>query len=198
MIIYRTCAPRFATIDHFLDDLEEVQAMQSLVPSQAMIDEVFSRGRTASSSRFCPPLFSPNPLYVSENSMTTFYEYCFHLLNNQKFISSQRPTHATLYLLKLHGKPQIKDLSKNPPAGIMNRNNYAVAHRFIKKLKSAPDVIKYKSARDKNKNINFAVFYKKYVTETGTDPQKITVSIISKKTVEVFTDGISYTITPNF
>jgi hypothetical protein len=198
MIVYRTCAPRFATVDHFLDDLEEVQAIQSLISEKTMIDEIFSRGPTTNSSRFCPPLFMPNPLYVSENSMTTFYEYCFHLLNNQKFISNHRPMYATLYLLTITGQPKIKDISKNPPAGVMNKNNYAAAHKFIKNLKSVPHVIQYRSVRDKNKNINFAMFYKKHVSETGTDPKKITVSIISKKSVKIFTDGISYTITPKF
>lgn len=198
MIIYRTCAPRTSTVDHFLDDLEEIQSMRSLVSSQNMIDEVFSRRPSAQSSRFCPPFFSPSPLYVSEKSTTTFYEYCFHLLNNQKFISSNRPVHATLYLLKMKGRPKIKDLSKKSPTGVMSTKNYKAAHQFIKKLNLVPDAIKYKSVRDKNKNINLAIFYKKYISETSVSPKKITISIISKKTVEVFTDGTSYAITPVF
>jgi hypothetical protein len=197
MKLYRTCAPRTAGIEHFLDDLEEIHALHSILPTLDMVEEVFSRTASEDSSRFCPPQFYPIPLYASENDQTTFYEYCFHLLNNRKFISDKRPMKAALYFLQLTGVPRKKDITNTVPTGVMNKSSYAKAHEFIKKLKNFPDLIKYKSVRDKAKKINYAIYFQRYVTEVGIDPKTIIISLKSKDTVEVSLGADIYIIKPN-
>lgn len=199
MRLYRTCAPRTASIEHFLDEPEEIQAIQSIMPSIEMIDEVFSRGPSVdSSSRFCPVNFSPVPLYASEDSKTTFFEYCFHILKNRNFLSGSRPINAVLYSLLLTGKPRIKDISKREPPGVMSKTSYKAAHKFVKGLKSFPDIIKYRSVRDIDGNKNYAIYFKQFITEDGIAPQKIIINPKNKKSVEVTIDNTTYEIGPNF
>jgi hypothetical protein len=198
MKLYRTCAPRTAGIEHFLDDLEEIHALHSILLTQDMIDEVFNRSVSDDSSRFCPPQFYPIPLYASENDETTFYEYCFHLLSNKRFLSEDRPLRASLYFLKLNGTPRKKDITKVAPAGVMNKSSYAKAHEFVTKLKIFPDLIKYRSVRDKMRKNNYAIYYKKYVSEIGIDPKTIIISLKAKDTVEVSLAAYVYIIKPNF
>jgi hypothetical protein len=198
MRIYRTCAPRTADIEHFLSSPEEIHAIQNLLPTQSMIDEVFSRLPSNNTSRFCPAQFTPVPLYASENDITTFYEYCFHLLLNKKFISGNKPINAVLYYLKLQGRPVIKDISKEKAKGLMAKNSYKKAHQFIAKLHPLPDVVKYKSIRDKNHNYNLAIFSKKSVAEDGVSAKRLIIGFLDKKSVEVFIDNKSYQISPYF
>ncbi|MCO5113401.1 MAG: hypothetical protein M9899_04420 [Bdellovibrionaceae bacterium] len=171
--------------------------MQSLLSASDMLEEVFSRKANANESRFCPPYFSPIPIYVSENDKTTFYEYCFHLLNNKKFIHGNKPVKAALYYLKLTNKPKIKDISKITPKGVMSRKSYSHAHKFIKNMK-VPDIIKYKSVRDNDKNINYAVYFKKYIDSKGMDPHSVIISFVSSKMVEVTIGADVYRISPKF
>jgi hypothetical protein len=198
MKLYRTCSPRNASVDHFLDDHNEIQAIQMILPSVEMIDEIFSRGPSLDGSRFCPVNFSPVPLYASVDSMTTFYEYCFHLLNNAKFISTTRPVSAVLYFLQLVGKPKVKDISKSPPRGVMSKSSYKNAHSFFRKLNQLPDAIKYKSVRDDGGKINYSIYFRKYIQEIGVDPKKIIIVPGNKKSVEVTVGKDTYMIKPNF
>lgn len=197
MKIFRTCAPKTAGIEHFLDSIEEIQAVQSLLSASDMLEEVFSRKANANQSRFCPPYFFPIPIYVSENDKTTFYEYCFHLLNNKKFIPGNKPVKAALYYLELTSGPKIKDLSKAMPKGIMSRKSYSAAHKLIKGI-SVPDAIKYRSVRDEDKNINYAVYFRKYIASKGMDPRSIIISFVNSKTVEVTLGTDVYRISPKF
>lgn len=198
MKLYRTCAPRTASIEHFLDDLDEIQAIQSLLPTTEMVEEVFARGPSIDQSRFCPVNFSPAPLYVSEDSNTTFYEYCFHILKNADLLSGSRPINAVLYFLKLTASKQMVDITKKIPSGVMSKTSYAKAHSFLKSLKPLPDAIKYKSVRDLNRNNNYAIYSKKLIREDGLDPKKIIIKPKDKKTVEVSIDRTTYEIKPNF
>lgn len=197
MKIFRTCAPKTADIEHFLDTIEEIQAVQSLLSTSGMLDEVFSRKANSNHSRFCPPYFSPIPIYVSENDRTTFYEYCFHLLNNKKLISGNKPIKAALYYLKLIGSPKIKDLSKAAPKGVMSRKSYLAAHKFIRGI-GVPDAIKYRSVRDEDENINYAVYFKKYIDSEGMDPRSIIISFVNSEAVEVTLGTDVYRILPKF
>lgn len=198
MRLFRTCSPRTAGVDHFLDDHSEIQEIQAILPTIEMIDEIFSRGPSRDDSRFCPAQFSPVPLYASEDRMTTFYEYCFHLLINAKFISTTRPVNAVLYFLEFIGRPKIKDISRKPPRGVMSKKSYKQAHSFLKKLNPLPDAIKYKSVRDKSGKINYSIYFRKYVQEIGVDPKKIIIVPGKKKLVEVTVGRDTYVIKPNF
>ena len=194
MRLYRTCSIiRSTNINHFLDTSEEIAAIETLLPTENMIDKVFDRKVSANYSRFCPPQFLPIPLYVSEDSMTTFYEYCFHLLKNINLISYNKPLNANLYFLKIIGQPKVKDISVGkPPAGVMSKTSYAKSHAFIKKLKPFPDIIKYKSVRDKNQKNNYAIYTKNNVKEDGVLPESILVNIKSDQNIEVYYGGKTY------
>ncbi len=197
MRVYRTCAPKTANIEHFLDDTDEIQVIQELLPTQSMIDEVFARQPSNSNSRFCPPQFFPIPIYVSESDLTTFYEYCFYLLSQKKFIGN-RPVNAALYFLKKAGSPTEKNICKTPPAGVMSKKSYVKAHSFVRRLNPMPDQIKYRSVRDKKKNINYAIFSKKFIRADGVDPTTIIISFVNETTVEVIAGSDTYQISPNF
>lgn len=163
-----------------------------------MLDEIFSRKANGSESRFCPPGFHPIPLYASESDKTTFYEYCFHLLNNKQFINGNKPVKAAFYHLKLIGKPKIKDLSKKGyPKGVMSRKSYAAAHKFIKSI-GVPNVIKYKSVRHEARNSNYAIYFRKFVESEGMDPRTIIISFADAKSVEVTLDREVYLISQKF
>lgn len=197
MKVFRTCAPKLADVNHFLDSTEEIQAVSHFISSAGMLDEVFSRKANGSASRFCPPYFFPIPIYVSESDETTFYEYCFHLLNNKKHISGNKAIKAALYHLKLIGRPRIKDLTKTSPKEVMSRKSYSAAHKFVKGI-SVPGAIKYKSVRDEEGKTNYAVYFKKFIESEGVDPHPIIIGFVDSKTVEVTIRKEVYQISPKF
>lgn len=198
MRLYRTCAPKLANIEHFLSGPEEIQAIQELVPTQNMIDEVFLRKPSSHSSRFCPPWFEPIPLYASENEVTTFYEYCFHLLSNKRFFFGNKAVSASLYYLDLKGRPKAKDITKKSPPGVMNKSSYARAHMFIKKLRPFPELIKYRSVRDKARSINCALYSRRFIKIAGLDPTQLIISFVNSRTVEITIGTKFLQISPGF
>lgn len=197
-MIYRMCRARKAGVfDHFLDSIDELSFIEELNMTVDMIDEVFARLPSEQTSRFYPKHFDYPALYAAEKQNTTFYEFCYHVLLNQRF-TGDRTVLGSLHLLEF--TPTIvEDITSNPPDNVMHLSEYSYAHKFVRSLNPLPGAIRYTSVREPDgAGVNYAIFDKTCVTYAGEHPGRVLITPQNNGSAEVIVGKDAYLIQPIF
>lgn len=149
----------------FLDNVVERAAISTFLSFPNPILEVFKRGPIPPQyqTRFGPPQFIKNPLYVASDIDTTFYEYGFHLLASRAFDGEELKITCFELDCNLVGNISNPRDDQNSAAILDTTTNYSAAHSWLKSLNPQPDIVKYPSVRHPSatpptSGMNYAIY----------------------------------------
>lgn len=151
----------------FLSDIGERASIIAYISFPSPILEVFDRGPIpfAYQTRFGPPFYQMNPLYVASDTDTTFYEYGFHLLASKAFGDEELKLTCFELNCTLSGNIANPTTHQNV-AQILNTSiDYKVAQDWLKNLNPPPEIVSYPSVRHPSSNppqtgMNYAIYRK--------------------------------------
>jgi hypothetical protein len=164
----------------FLDNVIERAVVSSFLSFPSPIIEVFNRDPIPPQyqTRFGPPQYIRNPLYVASDIDTTFYEYGFHLLASNAFDVEE--IKITCFELDCTLTGNISNPTKDPNSNaiLSTSTNYSAAHTWLKSLGPQPDIVEYPSVRHPSGNppttgLNYALYNRTILRSINNQTQQL-------------------------
>lgn len=164
----------------FLDNVVERATVSTYLSFPNPIVEVFNRGPVSPQyqTRFGPPQYPRNPLYVATDIDTTFYEYGFHLLASNAF--DEEELKITCFELDCNLIGNIPNPSQDPNSTsiLSTSTNYSAAHSWLNALNPQPDIVVYPSVRHPSATppttgLNYALYYRTNLVAVTNQSQQL-------------------------
>ena len=164
----------------FLDNVADRAAFLTYLSFPNPIAEVFKRGPILPQyqTRFGPPEYARNPLYVASDIDTTFYEYGFHLLASKAFDGEELKITCFELNCEITGNISNPTNDQNSAEILGTTTNYFKAHSWLKNLSPSPDIIEYPSVRHPSamppiSGMNYAIYNQANVVAVTNQSQQL-------------------------